>query len=56
VANGNDSIYATKFSADNTQIVVGGMLRKEGVPRGTVQIWNLSDVLDLTGEAKKQER
>jgi len=54
IANDNDSIYATKFCADNTQIVVGGMLQKDGSPSGTVQIWNLSDALDLSGAAKQK--
>jgi WD40 repeat protein len=49
VADGNDSVYETKFSSDNTQLVVGGMLGKGPTRRGAVQIWNVKDVLDPTG-------
>ncbi len=54
VEHGKNSVYEAKFSADNRQLVVGGMLQQATQRRGVVQIWNLSDVLDLTGEAKQE--
>ena len=50
VEQGKNSIYEAKFSTDNTQLVVGGMLQSASPRRGVVQIWNVADVLDLPDE------